>query len=132
MKLEVRDLRMIEAIAMHGTMTRAAAELHVSQSALSHQLTELESMLGVQLFQRRPRSSQPIDCRFRARGKAPVSKEVSPIGRPSVLMSRKPPITRTEPERPALSRPSKARSTTAGTGKSYMCLPEPIASITHS
>lgn len=37
-------------------MTKASRRLHVSQSALSHQLTELETGLGVRLFQRLPRS----------------------------------------------------------------------------
>jgi LysR family transcriptional regulator for metE and metH len=36
-------------------MTRAAARLYISQSALSHQLSGLESGLGVSLFQRLPR-----------------------------------------------------------------------------
>src|SRR5690348_17211518 len=55
MELEIRHLKLIESIADQGTMTRAADRLHISQSALSHQLTGLEAGLGVSLFRRVPR-----------------------------------------------------------------------------
>jgi LysR family transcriptional regulator, regulator for metE and metH len=54
-ELEVRHLKLIEAIAGEGSMTRAAGRLYISQSALSHQLTGLETGLGVRLFRRVPR-----------------------------------------------------------------------------
>ena len=50
--LEVRHLRLVRAIAEEGGPTRAAARLHLTQSAVSHQLTELEGRLGVALFAR--------------------------------------------------------------------------------
>jgi LysR family transcriptional regulator, regulator for metE and metH len=52
MMFEVRDLRLVEAISRRGTMTRAATDLNVSQSALSHQLAELERAAGSPLFRR--------------------------------------------------------------------------------
>jgi LysR family transcriptional regulator for metE and metH len=55
MELEIRHLKLIEAIAAEGTMTRAAARLYITQSALSHQLAGLEEALGVSLFRRVPR-----------------------------------------------------------------------------
>jgi len=39
-------------------MTRAGARLYITQSALSHQLTQLEARLGVALFYRAPRGMQ--------------------------------------------------------------------------
>lgn len=49
-QLEVRHLKMICAIAETGTMTRAAAKLYVTQSALSQQLKDLEGKMGAELF----------------------------------------------------------------------------------
>jgi LysR family transcriptional regulator for metE and metH len=52
MALEVRDLRLLTAIAEQGTLTRAGNVLFLTQSALSRQLADLEKRLGVTLFQR--------------------------------------------------------------------------------
>src|SRR5215470_1578193 len=46
-------LRAFEAAARHLSFTKAAAELHVTQAAISHQIKTLEEHLGVPLFQRR-------------------------------------------------------------------------------
>ena len=53
--LEARDLRLVQAIAEHGGATRASRQLHLSQSAISHQLRGLEDRLGVPLFRREGR-----------------------------------------------------------------------------
>jgi LysR family transcriptional regulator, regulator for metE and metH len=50
--LETRDLRLVQAIAQSGGATQAAKQLHLSQSAVSHQLRGLEERLGVELFRR--------------------------------------------------------------------------------
>ena len=49
-------LRAFEAAARHLSLTRAAAELHVTPGALSHQIRGLEELLGVKLFERRVRA----------------------------------------------------------------------------
>ncbi len=52
MDLDVRHLRLVVAIAECRSLTRAGEELHLTQSALSHQLRDIESRLGTPLFLR--------------------------------------------------------------------------------
>ena len=52
MKLEIRHLQLVQAITSEGSVTRAAERLNVTQSALSHQLREIEDRLGTPLFLR--------------------------------------------------------------------------------
>lgn len=45
-------LRTFEAAARHLSFTRAAIELNLTQSAISHQIRNLEELIGFQLFER--------------------------------------------------------------------------------
>lgn len=58
MNLNYHHLRYFWAVAHERSLTRAAARLHVSQSALSVQLRQLEQRLGHTLFERANRSLQ--------------------------------------------------------------------------
>src|SRR3546814_6887075 len=49
-------LRAFEAAARHLSFTKAAAELHVTQAAISHQIKALEEWLGLPLFKRQNRA----------------------------------------------------------------------------
>ena len=53
---------MIVAVAEQGSVTRAAASLHQSSSAISHTLLGLETELGVDLFHRLPRGMALTDA----------------------------------------------------------------------
>lgn len=52
MDLEVRHLRLIAGIAEAGSVTKAATGLHLTQSALSHQLRDIESRFNTPFFLR--------------------------------------------------------------------------------
>jgi LysR family glycine cleavage system transcriptional activator len=52
----LNGLRAFEAAARHLSFTRAAAELNVTQTAISHTIRRLEEQLGVRLFIRRNRA----------------------------------------------------------------------------
>jgi LysR family glycine cleavage system transcriptional activator len=57
-------LRAFEAAARHLSFTHAAAELNVTQSAISQQIKLLENHLGNALFERRARSLQLTDSGY--------------------------------------------------------------------
>lgn len=50
--MEFKQLRYFLAIAEHGSFSKAASKVYIAQSALSHQIAQLESELGTQLFHR--------------------------------------------------------------------------------
>lgn len=60
--MDIRQLRYLEAVARHRHFTHAASELHVAQSALSHQVRQLERELGVELLRRTTRSVEPTEA----------------------------------------------------------------------
>src|SRR6185312_9946806 len=50
--LDVNRLRVIDAVARHGSVTAAARELHYSQPTVTHHIARLETETGAQLLQR--------------------------------------------------------------------------------
>ena len=55
--LEIRHLYTLTALLETGTLSAAAARVHLTQSALSHQIKQLEEHYGTSLFERK---SQPL------------------------------------------------------------------------
>jgi len=53
--MDVADLRVFEAVSRHGSMNRAASELHTVQSNVTARIRALEEELGAALFQRHAR-----------------------------------------------------------------------------
>lgn len=58
-RLQETSLRYFLEVARGGSLTEAAARLSVSVSAISRQVATLEALLGVPLFERRPRGMVP-------------------------------------------------------------------------
>jgi LysR family transcriptional regulator for metE and metH len=48
--MEIRHLQMVKEVAACGNLTKAADRLYLTQSALSHQLKEIEGFFNTQLF----------------------------------------------------------------------------------
>lgn len=61
MKANLNDLRAFISIARSNSFTKAAAQMGVSQSALSHSIRNMETRLGVKLFHRTTRSLSLTD-----------------------------------------------------------------------
>ena len=51
--IELEQLKQLIAFATHGTLSKAAEELYISQPALSRSIQKLEKTLGVELFDRK-------------------------------------------------------------------------------
>jgi LysR family transcriptional regulator, glycine cleavage system transcriptional activator len=65
-------LRVFESAARHLSFKEAAAELHITQAAVSHQIKSLEEYLGIELFRRQGRGVQLTEA---ARASLPRLRE---------------------------------------------------------
>ncbi|MEO0389824.1 MAG: LysR family transcriptional regulator [Pseudomonadota bacterium] len=75
MYLEFRHLRTIKAIHQAGGLAKAAEQLSITQSALSHQVKGLEDQAGVELFVRR---SKPLKLSSAGRRLLRLAEQVLP------------------------------------------------------
>ncbi|WP_235962451.1 LysR family transcriptional regulator [Jannaschia marina] len=73
--LEFRHLRTIRAISECGGLARAAERLNITQSALSHQVKNLEEQIGMELFVRR---SKPMTLSAAGQRLLRLAEEVLP------------------------------------------------------
>src|SRR5216117_1596870 len=89
--LELRHLRSLVALAETGTVSRAADRVHLTQSALSHQLKALESHYGLAMVKRHGQSVQLTEPgrRLVALGRS-VMSEVQTAERDLAKLARKP------------------------------------------
>jgi LysR family transcriptional regulator for metE and metH len=95
-RIEVRHLKLLRAVVREKGLTRAAARLHLTQPALSHQLALLEERLGRPLFLRLGRRLVPTAAGERlvraAEAVLPelerVEQELSGLGEPESALIR--------------------------------------------
>lgn len=85
--IEIKHLKTLKALQHTGSLAAAAASLHLTQSALSHQLNEIEQRLGYRLFIRK---SQPL--RFTAQGSIllTLANQVIPLVQQALQECRSP------------------------------------------
>jgi DNA-binding transcriptional LysR family regulator len=80
--MDLRQIEYVEAVAKHANFTRAAAELHVAQPALSVAVRRLEAELGVRLFARTSRRVTLTDAGAAFLGRATrLRREVDDLSR---------------------------------------------------
>ncbi|CAM5221050.1 HTH-type transcriptional regulator ArgP [Castellaniella defragrans] len=60
MNITLRQLQALTALVRAGSFTRAAESLHVTQSALSGLIKELETQMGVRLVDRQHPPHRPL------------------------------------------------------------------------
>jgi DNA-binding transcriptional LysR family regulator len=58
-RLKLRDLHLLMAVVQHGTMAKAAAELSISQPAVSKAIADMEHALGLRLLDRNRNGIEP-------------------------------------------------------------------------
>ena len=78
--ISIRDLRAFRVAAEHQSFRVAAEELFLTASAVSHQIKQLESAMGVRLFDRQPRKLKLTDAgRSFADDLAPILEDLDVI-----------------------------------------------------
>src|SRR4051812_7216164 len=61
-RLKLHDIHVLMAVVQAGSMNKAAALLNTTQSAISRSIADLESTMGVKLFDRSPQGIAPTAC----------------------------------------------------------------------
>ena len=61
-RIKLRQLRVVLAVDEHGSITRAAEHLFITQAAVSKVIAEVETLVGTDLFERKGRSIIPTDA----------------------------------------------------------------------
>lgn len=71
--LSMRALECLVTIVEQGSLTKAAAALHMSQPALSHQIAAIERELGTPVVERLPRGIRPTAAGLAAVAEARIA-----------------------------------------------------------
>jgi DNA-binding transcriptional LysR family regulator len=71
--ISMRALECLVTVVEHGSLTQAAAVLHMSQPALSHQIAAIERELGTPVIERLPRGIRPTAAGLAATAEARIA-----------------------------------------------------------
>ncbi|WP_369309816.1 HTH-type transcriptional regulator MetR [Providencia rettgeri] len=87
--IELKHLKTLQALSQYGSLAATATHLHQTQSALSHQFSDLEHRLGFRLFVRK---SQPL--RFTPQGEVllQLAQQVLPLVKDAIRVCNEPGI----------------------------------------
>ncbi|EPL9570975.1 HTH-type transcriptional regulator MetR [Providencia rettgeri] len=85
--IELKHLKTLQALSQYGSLAATATHLHQTQSALSHQFSDLEHRLGFRLFVRK---SQPL--RFTPQGEVllQLAQQVLPLVKDAIRVCNEP------------------------------------------
>ncbi|EKT52924.1 HTH-type transcriptional regulator MetR [Providencia burhodogranariea] len=88
--IELKHLKTLQALSQHGSLAATATYLHQTQSALSHQFSDLEHRLGFKLFVRK---SQPL--RFTPQGEVllQLAQQVLPMVKDAIRVCHEPGVS---------------------------------------
>ena len=77
-RLKLRHLLLVDALSRQGSVVGAAAALHITQPVATRSLHDIESILGVSLFDRGPRGITPtiFGEAFTTHARAVISRPV--------------------------------------------------------
>ncbi|MGO4855182.1 LysR family transcriptional regulator [Phaeovulum sp. W22_SRMD_FR3] len=80
--LKLTHFRLIDAVATHGQLSRAAEVMAITQPAASRMLSEIEALIGAPLFERRSKGMEPTELGVAvARRAQALSREMQDIAR---------------------------------------------------
>ena len=89
MRFDLTTLSLVLAIAESRSVTRGAGREHLALAAASKRLSDLETRLGVQLFERRARGAEPTEAgRALVRPIRPLNAKLHALVREGVEFSR--------------------------------------------
>jgi len=71
--ISMRALECLVTVVEQDSLTQAAAKLHMSQSALSHQIAAIERVLGTPVIERLPRGIRPTSAGLAATAEARIA-----------------------------------------------------------
>src|SRR5712671_7571113 len=74
-RMKLHDLNVLMAVVQAGSMSKAAALLNTTQSAISRSIAELEQKMGVRLLDRRPQGVEPTQY-----GRALLERGIAAFG----------------------------------------------------